>query len=160
MLAARTRVFSQAEIDRKSIHHRSIFDIDGDDISASERVAAEVLVPDDSSDNVEDGVGCRKRTQDACNGNSTKAGIVITSSMLGTIFLSVLIIILDSLNYQYCDNPCPVQQVMNMSYEEEWPRRKQSEYIQNKMDEMLGTGVDIEPSGTAFFLVHVSPFHD
>ena len=165
MLGARTRVFSQSEIEGRVDRARSIFDPDpdfGDDITDSGHVAEEVVVKRESSDSVDIGdiMDCRKRTQDACNnGRETKAGMVITLSMLGTIVLSVTMIILDSLNYQYCDNPCPVQ-TTNASYEEEWPVAKQSEYIRSNMDDMLNTGVDMEPSGTAFFIVHVSPFLD
>lgn len=99
---------------------------------------------------------CRKSTQDACNNGKTKIGVAITISMLATILLSVVLIILDSLNYQYCDNPCPVQ-LTNKTYAEEWPFARQREFIQAKIEESLRPNVDslnVEPSGTAFFVVN------
>ena len=160
MLAARaTRIISKADVIAMNggSRHNSIFadeeyferhkqsDEDSDDDEVFEEVVMNVAT-------------CRKGTQNACNSTDTKAGMVIAVVMLTTILVSVIIIVLDSLNYQYCDNPCPVQ-LTNKSYDEEYPVEEQRKYIQRELDKSLGpkvNTVDIEPSGTAFFIVNVS----
>lgn len=158
MLAARaTRVFSAEDVialERENSHH-SIFTGDSEYFESAK-------ISEDEADHQEDDnsmdkiATCRKSTQNACNSSVTTVGKVITIVMMCTIVLSVIIIILDSLNYQYCDNPCPVQRT-NKSYAEEFPVSRQRDYIQRKLDESLGikvNTVDIEPSGTAFFIIN------
>ena len=161
MLAARaTRVINAEDLianDFEHHHRHSLFSMVEDE--QEEEQLEQTHDAQDSQKENKKTPDCRKSTQDACNNGETKIGVAITISMLATILLSVVLIILDSLNYQYCDNPCPVQ-LTNKTYAEEWPFARQREFIQAKLEESLRPNVDslnVEPSGTAFFVVNVSP---